>query len=196
MSVIKDGEGSGVYAGVTNGNRIKVVSISVPVDDAANRQGEAFHLNTGLITLTNDLETTVFYLRNNETVDLVLDSALFCLGGSTNGSGDGRVIVVYNPTAGDIITNANAGFQSNSNVGATRILLADLYIGASGETKVTGSQGPSVLVPTGTGNLPVSGPTTIIPQGRSIAINIIPPAGNTSQKIQVLFDVHKEFTEI
>lgn len=196
MTIIQDGEGSGVSAGVTTGNRIKVVSVTVPIDDAANREGEAFHLNTGLITLTNALETTVFYLRNNETVDLILDSVLFCLGSSTNGSGDGRVIVVYNPTAGDIITNANDGFQSNSNVGSTRLLLADIYIGASGETKVTGSQGPSVLVPTGTGNLAVSGPTTIIPQGRSIAINVIPPPGNTSQNVQVLFDLHKEFTEI
>lgn len=196
MATIKDGQGNGVEAGVTSNYRLKTISVTLPVQDAANRNGKSFHLNTGLITLTNALQTSVFYVRNNEESDLILDSVVYGLGTTTNGSGDARIIVIYNPTAGDIITNANPGFQSASNLGSTETLDADIYIGASGETKVTGSVGPTALVPGGVGSFPVSGPTTVIPRGRSIAIDIIPPAGNTSQNIQVLFDCHLLITEI
>lgn len=197
MTTIKDGQGSGVEAGVTANFRLKTVSVSLPADDVANRDGFAFHLNTGLINLTNANETTLFYVRNNASQNLILDSVLFNIGSTTNGTGDGRVLVIYNPTAGDIISNANPGVQSNSNVGSTAILAADIYVGASGETIVSGgTQGPTAIVVGGSGNLPVSGPTTVIPQGRSIAINYIPPTGNTSQNVQILFDTHLSITDI
>ncbi len=184
---IRDGIGSGKEAKVNNNNRLSTTSITESEADFATEEGTRYNLNTGTITLTDANNTTVFYLKNNEDSDLIVTALIYNLGNSTGGSGDLTIDVVRNPTAGDIVTNANTvDIIQNQNHGSTRALSADVYKGATAEALITdGAVSISTLSASGTGRIVISLGALDLPKGSSLAVNITPQSGNTSQNIQV-----------
>lgn len=193
---IKDGTGSGYISKVSQNNRLLVSATVEDLRDHAAESGNKFNINTGDITLTSAAKTTVLYLKNNEDDPLLVNGIIYLLGNSTGGSGDGKMDVIRNPTAGDIITNANnvatgTGIESNLNFGSTKTLTADMYKGATGETVVSGSDGISIstILSTPSGRNALNVGAITIPRGSSIAIDYTPQTGNTSQTIQVALSV-------
>lgn len=202
MSIsILDGLGSGREVGVDKRNRMTSATISESESNYHTTLGLKYNINTGDITLTNAVETTVLYLKNNDDRNMVIDALIYNLGNSTGGSGDILINVIRNPTAGDIITNANdvavgTGLEANLNYGSSLTLNADIYKGASGEAVITNGL-TNVLTrnASSTGRIFISpGGGVILPKGNSIAFNYTPPSGNTSQICQFAMNVYvKEF---
>lgn len=187
MSItIKDGTGSGNVAKVTNEKRLETASITTTDKDHACELGDTYNINTGDITLTDANETTVLYIKNNESNPLVLTALIYNLGASTGGSGDVKINVLRNPTTGDIVTNATAADAvSNQNYGSSKTLTADVYKGATADAVITdGTVSVSTRSASNTGRIVVSLGALVIPQGSSLAVNYTPPASNTSQICQ------------
>lgn len=184
---IIDGSGSSRAAKVNSDNRLSTTSVTETEADFATSRGTRFNVNTGTITLTDANNTTVFYMKNNEDSDVIVTALIYNLGNSTGGSGDLTVEVVRNPTAGDIITNANdVSILQNQNHGSTRTLSVDAYKGATSEALITdGSVSISTLSASGTGRIVIALGALTLPKGSSIAVNITPQSGNTSQGVQV-----------
>lgn len=183
---VEDGKGSGIFAKVTNDNRVCTSSVISQQGDNAACLGDKYNLNTGDITLTDAAATTVFYLKNNEDKDLIITSLIYNLGTSTGGSGDGKIDVLRNPTAGDIVTNANnVAINSNQDFGSSKTLTADVFVGATSEAVVTdGTVSISTRLNSATGRTVLSLGSVVIPKGSSLAINYTPPTSNTSQICQ------------
>jgi len=187
MSItIKDGTGSGNVAKVTDEKRLETASITTSDKDHACGLGDTYNINTGDITLTDANETTVLYIKNNESNPLVLTALIYNLGASTGGSGDVKLNIVRNPTTGDIVTNATAADTvSNLNYGSSKTLTADVYKGATVDSVVTdGTVSVSTRSASNTGRIVVSLGALVIPQGSSLAVNYTPPTSNTSQITQ------------
>jgi hypothetical protein len=190
--VIKNA-GSGDNAKVTTAGRLKVESVNEEITDHACDTGieQKYNINTGDITLTSANKTSTLYVKYDGTEgDLVVTSLIYNLGSSTNGTGDVLIEVIRNPTAGDIVTNANnvavgTGASANQNFGSANTLTADIYLGATGESVFTdGAVTVSTRSASNAGRIVISLGAVILPKGSSLGINYTPPSGNTSQKVQ------------
>ena len=181
MEQIQDGTGKGYLAKVDSDNRLYTKSVVSTEQEHESSNGLAYNINTGIITLTNATKTPVLYLKNNEELDLIIDTVLYMTGASTGGSGDVLVEIVRNPTAGTIVSGASdVEMNVNRNFGSTRSLSVNAYKGATGNTLTDGVKFIESILSTATQRVAVSVGAVIIPKGSSIAIQITPPTGNTS----------------
>lgn len=197
--------GTGDIAQVTPQGYLKSVTVKEDLKDHACDTGIArkFNINTGDITLTNATATSVLYIKNTSTEgDFVMDAFIYNLGNTTGGSGDVKIDIIRNPTAGDIITNANnvlvgTGNEANQNFGSANILTGLFYKGASGETAFTnGDVTVSTRSASNTGRIFINLGAITIPQGSSIGVNYTPPSGNTSQIIQIAVSMFHSTSDV
>ena len=165
--------------------------------DQAALKGWRFNINTGDITVTNATETSMIYVKNTGDDDLVVDSLIYNLGATTSGTGDVKIEVVRNPTAGGIITNANdvavgPGVSANQNFGSTNTMTGLFYKGATGETLLSGGDGVTISTrsASNTGRIVISLGAMTMPKGTAIGINYTPPTSNTSQVVQFAIACH------
>ncbi len=189
MSVIDDGTGTGKKAKVDSTNRLQTSAVTEPIADHAAESGVKFNINTGDITVTNATKTTMLYIKNTGSDEIVISALIYNLGTTASGSGDVKIDVIRNPTTGDIIDNTNDveagnGTEANQNFGSNLVLNADIYKGATGETLVNGSTSVSTRSASATGRIVVTLGSIVIPKGSSIAVNYTPPTSNTSQIVQ------------
>ena len=135
---IEDGKGKGVWAQVDASSRLRTHAITEGEALHAAEEGNAYNINTGLISITGD--ATLLYLKNNENSDIVIDAiAVGSFEGITH-SDDPYLTVVRNPTGGDIISDATAvSMNANRNFGSSNTLVADIYKGKVGGTMTGGS---------------------------------------------------------
>ena len=182
--MIKDGTGQGYLVQVDSDNKIQTRSINETAELDANENGDAYNLNTGVVNLTDTSETTLIYLKNNETRDFVITAVAIGVWGSANGDGEDMIATfIRNPTTGDIISGSDVDINSNRNYGSQNSLTADVKKGASGDTKVNGDN--HILVRIGESSRSFIGINEIIPQGASFAVNITPPTGNDGMNCYV-----------
>jgi hypothetical protein len=182
---LSDGTGNGNSAKVDSNNNLHVFAITESETDHASDTGNKYNLNTDDIELTSANESAVFYLKNNEEDDIVITSFIYSIGNSTGGSGDFKVNVYRNPTAGDIISTATAlGANANMNFGSERTMLIDAYKGAEAATQSGGSLAITSRF-SGSGRSVVALGAVDLPKGASISVTVIPPTSNTSVNIQV-----------
>lgn len=195
---IKDGSGSGREAKVNAEYRLTTAAITSTAQVLASTNGDRFNINTGTITLTNATNTSLIYVKNNEDSDLFLTSVIYLLGGSTMGMGDATFDIIRNPTAGDIITNANdVDILANYNFGSTTTLSVDAYKGATGETLLSGGEAIlSTLLSSASGRIFIGLDDIIMPKGSTIGVNYTPPTGNLSQGVQVAFAAYVKNFEV
>jgi hypothetical protein len=104
--IVKDGTGSGNSQKVDVLKRAHTQSVTVSENLNAALNGDAYNINTGLISITGN--ATLLYIKNNEEVDIVVEAlALGSFEGITH-SDDPYITLIKNPTAGDLITDATA----------------------------------------------------------------------------------------
>lgn len=193
--MIKDGAGKGYLAKVNANQRLYTQAITVSEDEQANKKGNSYNLNTGIIDLTNATETPLMYVKNNGDQDLHITLIVFHAYTSTGGSGtDGvpKLVVVRNPTTGTIIssTPTDIDINSNRNFGSAKTLTVDAYKGATGDTMTDGTD--HLIVGLGTsGRVPVP-IDEVLPKGSSIGIKYTPQGSNTSQKVYAAIVCHEE----
>lgn len=186
--IISDGGLTGNKASVSPQGRLKTSAVTLSQSEREAFIGDKFNINTGSITLTNATETTLMYIKNNADLDFVISTFIYNLGNTTGGSGDITANVIRQPTAGDIITNANnVDVVSNLNFGSSKTASLDAYKGASGESVVTdGDVSISTISPSPTGRIAITNATLVMPKGTTLAVNYTPPTSNTSQVVQIV----------
>lgn len=184
--IIENGVGSSQKLRVNDNNEAHTYSVTVTEEEFSNKRGDAYNINTGLITLTDAVDTPVLYIKNNENRNLIIKAEVFGLGTSTGGTATETVdiTVVRNPTAGTTISNANnVDINSNRNYGSSNVLSADVYKGATGETITDGDDHLFIFSPDFSRVFATI--NEIIPQGKSIAVKIQAPTSNTSMPVYV-----------
>jgi hypothetical protein len=186
-NILEDGTGTGFKTKVDANNRLHVQSVSVTENDHSNTKGNAYNINSGIITLTNDIDTPVIYLKNNEDLDYHLQNIAVALEFSTGGDASMTVItLVKNPTAGTLISNANAvDIVSNRNFGSAQEIDVDAYKGATGSTLTDGDD--FLIYFLQDDNRLFASTDSVIPKEKSVAVKILPPPGNTSMRVYVAF---------
>ena len=60
------------YLNISPEGRAQVASVVISAEERANIDGNAYNLNTGVITLTSDADTPLMYVKNNEVEDMVV----------------------------------------------------------------------------------------------------------------------------
>lgn len=188
---IQDGTGQGFEAKVDSRNRLATTGVNIAEKNEANKNGDAFNVNTLDVTLTSTTTSAVLYIKNNEPRSVRIPKIIYILGTSTGGSGDFKIEVIRNPTTGTIITTAtDAGIVSNRNYGSSTTLDADVFKGTEGATVTNGTKSVSTIFAS-TGMRAVIDVGEIeIPKGSSLAVEITPPSGNTSLIIQIALELY------
>lgn len=187
---ILDGTGGGYLAKVDQHNRLATDSLTV--DEALNAtfEGMSYNVNSGDITLTSANESGVVYVSNtNSSVDIVVDTLILIMGASTGGSGDLKVDVKRNPTAGTLISSGTAFDSVNRDFGSANTLGATILKGAEGSTVTDGDDAFKTIITAQ--NRTVAPVNYVLRPGNSIAITITPPTGNTSMTIQAGFSCYE-----
>ena len=180
MSMIEDGRGTGLRAQVNTKNRLVTESVVFFREDDAISSGIGYQLTSGQVSYTSGgTPAAVFYMKNLEAVDVVLDRVVFMIGTATGATGDWFHRIIRNPTGGSLISNAIPAGISNSNHGSANILNGgdDIYKGNASDT-VTGGTGVPLPVQVGSNRIlfPIG---RRIPKNSSFAVEITPPPGTT-----------------
>lgn len=191
--IIQDGAGTGNVARVDSENRLHTASVTTSEVSAANDDGNAYNINTGIITLTSANESAVLYLKNTDPEKRVHLSAIVAgLGPSTGGSGDvPRITVIRNPTLGTIIDDKTAvDMNSNRNFSSNNVMSADVYKGAEGKTLTDGTDHILIFQPA---NGRVFAPIgEVLNNQASIGVKIDPQPSNSSMICYVALILHLE----
>ena len=182
---IKDGTGKSFEAKVDAKNRLKA---DVRIQDeivTASKEGEAWNIHSGAITLTG--AGTMIYIKNNEDRDLIAGGMVIALG--TASTSDVCEVITYkNATGGDLLTDqTDVAFKSNRNYGSSNQLAADMYKGKDGGT-VTAEQVGLYYMSSGTRLFAEI--NKIIPRGSSIAVSIDPKLSSGSVKAYCVITCH------
>jgi hypothetical protein len=193
MSSISDGTGTGSVAKVDVNNRVHTKAVVVTEQAAEMKIGNAYNINTGLLTLTSAAESGVLYFKNTNSVDIHLVGIVCIFGPSTGGdTSDTTHIRVYrNPTTGTLIGDASAvGVNSNRDFGSSSTLDADVYKGGTGKTITDGTVHIESLI--SPGNRVFFNIDEYIRKDNSIAISFEPNDSNTSMKVMAALILHQE----
>ena len=182
--VIKSGD-SGKTARVDGDNRLSTFSVTQSEGISKARSGQAFLITHPVVELTDDAESFVFYLRNDDTVSWILEDISVTYGKSTGGEGlEFSTRAVVNPSGGSLLSGDD-GAAINLKVGAPQILASTVKSGAQGATATGGSSlFPSIVISDQRTNTFIGGPV-VLPPSTAFASAVTPPTGNTSLKIKL-----------
>jgi len=181
MAMIEDGKGTGLRAQVNSKNRLVTESVTFDREDDAISAEVGYQLTSGQVSYTSGgTPAGVFYMKNMEDVDVVLDRVVLMIGTATGATGDWFHRIIRNPTGGTLISNAVPGGISNSNHGSANLLNGgtDIYKGTESDT-ITGGTGVPLPVHVQSNRIlfPIG---RRIPKNSSFAIEITPPVGTTA----------------
>ena len=184
--LIKDGAGKCNTMRVDSELRAHVASITRTERDAAINKGWAYLFVSGLVTLTNDTESGVLYIKNNDSKDLVISDIYCSFGTSTVGSGNGR-LKVYTEI-GDtstLVSDAAAARATNLKISDTTAFTSSgiAYDGGTGSTIVGGNSIHTILIMEES-IIDFSVPFHI-PTSSNMAFTITAPTGNTSMDVML-----------
>lgn len=161
---------------------------AVTVSEQASKSitGDAYNINTGDITLTDAVETPLFYFKNDsEDNQIVVPRVFLTFLGSTGGAGGTvRAKITKGITGGTILTATDLA-PSNFNFGKSKTPKTVLKIGATGLTFTGGTLGPEFLFTSDNQRHLISFEAITLPLGASMTVSITPPTSNTSMVVQV-----------
>lgn len=188
---IEDGRGTGNKAEVKN-HRLHVYSINLEEGLNSSKSGDAFNINTGLITLTSSAAHAVLYVKNtSQTQQMVIQDFFYILGNNTGGSGDGLVYILRNPSLGTIVTTAtDVEIQVNRNFSATNPLNFNAYKGFQDATFTDGTKFLETILNSSTGRVAVPQGNVLLSNGNSVGIVYTPPAGTTDQDVEFAMNIY------
>lgn len=193
MALIEDGSGTGYSAKVNKNQRLYTNSVSIGETRQANKKGNAYNVNTGLITLTDAVDTPVMYMKNNEDQNIHITAIAVGFFPSTGGVSTETpyVTVIRNPTAGTIISNAtDVDINSNRNYGSQNTLTVDAYKGATGNTMTDGED--HLLLQASEPSRLFAAIDEVLEKGSTVGIKIKPQTSNTSMQVYAAIICHLE----
>lgn len=182
--IIRDATGEGNGAKVDVNNRVHALAVSIGVQTEAAIEGDAYNVNTGLITLTSDSPSALFYFKNNNGNPILIPRVFYNIGDS-NGTGRLFLEVIKNPSTGTIVSGGTAFDPVNFDFGSAKSLTVDCLKGQEGDTFTNGEVFASTLVPSDNARVLIGLDTIVLSPGASFGIRVTPPSGNTSMELQV-----------
>jgi len=188
--MIRDGTGAAFLQKVDANNRAHVQAVNVTGEKNATKNGDSYVINTGIITLTDAVQTPVLYLKNNEGLDFHLAAIDVGLGPTTGGSGGIPIVTaIRNPTAGTIVSNAiNTDINSNRNFGSTKTITVDAFKGATGNTMTNGTDHNIFYHLVNSREFFLV--DEVLTTGSTIGFKITPQSGNTSMDVYIALICH------
>ena len=188
MVQLNDGSGKGFSAKVDSNQRLHTQAVTETEAVHAAEIGDAYNLNTGLISITGD--ATLMYIKNNEDQDMVVEAiAIGDFEGITH-SDDPYLTLVRNPTGGDLITDADVSgvMNQNRNFGSNKSLTADFYKGKVGGTLTSGDD--IALLQVTPGGRSFFNISFILPKGASMGVKLTANVSSGSANMYGAFIVH------
>ena len=189
-TVIKDGL-TGKTARVNNKNQIEAFAVSVAQVVNSSVNGDAFFITTGIVNLSTDGESWILNIKNNESIDWVINSLTVDFGAS-DGVGDIQAAFSSGATGGTLIDSGVTIPASNLNLGSAKELDSDIKLGAEGSTVSGGPGSADVLIPETSKTVPFISSPIIVGPGTSLAVGITPAAGNSSMDVQARVIVYRQ----
>lgn len=176
---------TGQAVAVTSSKMLKTKSVSLTEAEAATDARESYFLSSESITLTNDAESGLFYFKSNSDRSYHIDGIVITSTGSAGGSATDNILFKFYdvPAGGTIVDNAVEGLVKNRNIGASPVIEADFFKGVQGDTITQSSNPIPSNIPTG-GRVPIAVDFTIS-KGKSFALSLQPPSGNTSISVSI-----------
>jgi len=178
MTVIKDGKGRGFVAAVNSDKELTTRSTIVEQRLASALDQNYYEASTGQIILTNANETGIIYIKNLNSLDIVIDRVFYDIWSSTGGDANGGILKYYkNPTitGGTILTPINTNFGSVLSANVTSLISLTTITGIVWWTALIT---PLMSIPSDEGRI-------VVPTNSSFGISIQAPTGNTSMKVSI-----------
>jgi hypothetical protein len=166
-NIIQDGTGSGNTTKVS-GNRLFTHTITEAEAIHSTEKGDAYNINTGTIGLTSTTASSVLYLKNNETQELIIEALAVGIGSAGTTSDLSTITVIREPTSVDYSTAVD--MKQNRNFGSSKTLTADAYKGAEGSTTTGGNS--IIQFFAGAGTRLFAPINLLLPKGASMAVEI------------------------
>jgi hypothetical protein len=165
--MIQDGTGTGNMARV-RGNRVFTHSISEAEGIHATEAGNAYNINTGTIGLTSSTASSILYIENTDTSDLIIEAVAVGIGSAGTTSDVSTITVIRNPTSVDYSTAVD--MNQNRNFGSSKTLSVNAYKGAEGSTTTGGDSIVQFFAAAGSRLFaPID---LLLPKGNSLALEI------------------------
>ena len=170
---------SGTIRNATNGQRAKVsssgrlwtYSSTETIEQTATEEGDAWNLNTGVISLTDASESAVMYVKNTSSIPFFISSIAVSIDTLDAPTARSLITLVRNPTGGTIISGAsNAAMIQNRDFGSNKQFVGDVFKGAQGST-ITGGNDVA-LFHSGSNQRLFATINFYLPQGTSTALKI------------------------
>lgn len=138
MGEIKDGD-TGSIARVDTNHRLHTQSVVETEAQHAAEVGDAYFIGSGVVGLTSSTDSAVFYFKTNEDEDIIIESLIVNVGDDGTTTEFTEVVLIKNPTGGDIITTATpVEILENKNFGSPKTIESSLaFVGVEGST-ITG----------------------------------------------------------
>lgn len=181
--ILEDGTGKGYKAKVTSDNRLAVNSVNESVRDFSIVTGDGYNIATSRVTLTSSSESALIYIKNQEDVDLIINSVFVnTVDGAGTLSGQPVLRVYRNPLGGTIVSTATpVTNKSNQNFGSNKVLTADIYEGFETATFINQTNIIDVPLPSRLALTFTEFETRVVlPKGSSYGISYQPETGTTT----------------
>ena len=159
-------------ARVDAANRLSVFATSQSEVEHATAKGDAYNINTGLVAYTGSSESSLIYLKNNESRDLLITQFIIGLQDLSATVTDRAIAtLIRNPIGGNIVSDATAvDMNINLNFGSSKVLDIDIFKGKDGGT-ISGGNDGGIFAGSGGMRLPIEIPM-VIPSGSSFGLKI------------------------
>lgn len=183
---ILDGTGLGNFAKVDEENRLLTRSITESDQLFKSQSGESYQFGTGIQTLTNDVETAVIFVKNNEDRPLAFNRLILTSRSATGSADNMCELRLYTQSTNLTGGGVQTGPVLNNNIGSTRDLDAEILIAGTGGALTGGQLGGEALV-----EVQIFKPIDIfwvVPRGNVIAFTLTAPAGNTSWDVNLILE--------
>lgn len=179
MPTIEGGNNPVNLAHVDDAGRVQTRSVSVTEQQDSSVLGNTFNLNTGQLELTDDVETPIFYIKNDsETQPIKVSRVFITMLDSTGGVGAVEAKIYYN-VRGDILDAPDLPIF-NFNAGSANELGVTTKIGATGVGFSNGASSFGFLFPSDNLRQLTPFDLLVLPRGSNMLYTVRAPAGNTS----------------
>ena len=153
---------------------------SCTIHEAAEA-GEALFVSSGLVTLSTACQSAILWYQNDEDRDLLITDVFFSVGSSTGGTGSATFAFRKNATG--LSSCVGDALFTNPNFGSSTVFCSTSERGEEGATVTGGCETAGFFISLdGTTELSA---TLVIPKGKSISVQVTPPAGNSNLIVAV-----------
>ena len=193
---IKSGTGNGNSANVDIKNRLHTGSISRSERDAAIADGRYYIMSTGVVNLSDDVETPIIYIKNSDAIrNVYLDIFISTTGLSASGTGNVYLRShVQLDSSSTIITEAKPALVGNANTTSQETFNGDVFKGETGDTFVNTIQ--FVAFVQQPGDPQQNQILAVLPKNGDVCFTFEAPTGNTDMDVSIIITAYYLDTEL